>query len=264
MNIVSKFRAIYKTHCIHTRFQTFWSVFWRMVVYSYSIGRSLLSSTRRQRRGKVTGLFSWTFSIVCFPLSTVWITSDEHNAIVEWYELSIIHTIKFFRILRSYSVKHRRFGSTYRFLFPGFITSSSSSSSSSSNSNNNNVQGKRGKIRPKKKHWYQHVSKSAEGKVTTLWNKQVQTDRTISSSKPDIIIRDNEKRNICTNRCCNFWRQKCDEERSWEHWVLRKIFGPEREDVSRRLEIKVPSVATNTVLLSLSVWQISYKMFQPK
>jgi hypothetical protein len=31
-------------------------------------------------------------------------------------------------------------------------------------------------------------------KVTTLWNQQVQTDRTIPNNKPDIIIRDNEKR----------------------------------------------------------------------
>jgi hypothetical protein len=30
-------------------------------------------------------------------------------------------------------------------------------------------------------------------KVTILWNQQVQTDRTIPSNKPDIIIRDNEK-----------------------------------------------------------------------
>ena len=32
-----------------------------------------------------------------------------------------------------------------------------------------------------------------EGKVTILWNQQIQTDRTISNNKPDIIIRDNEK-----------------------------------------------------------------------
>jgi hypothetical protein len=31
------------------------------------------------------------------------------------------------------------------------------------------------------------------GKVTILWNQQVQTDRTIPNNKPDIIIRDNEK-----------------------------------------------------------------------
>ena len=46
--------------------------------------------------------------------------------------------------------------------------------------------------------WYEHVSKSVEtsqgGKVTILWNQQVQTDRTIPNNKPDIIIRDNEKR----------------------------------------------------------------------
>ena len=30
--------------------------------------------------------------------------------------------------------------------------------------------------------------------MTKLWNQQVQTDRTIPNNKPDIIIRDNEKR----------------------------------------------------------------------
>jgi len=37
------------------------------------------------------------------------------------------------------------------------------------------------------------VETSQGGKVTILWNQQVQTDRTIPSNKPDIIIRDNEK-----------------------------------------------------------------------
>jgi hypothetical protein len=41
------------------------------------------------------------------------------------------------------------------------------------------------------------VSKSVEtsqgGKVTILWNQKVQTDRTIHSNKPGIIISDNEK-----------------------------------------------------------------------
>jgi hypothetical protein len=48
-----------------------------------------------------------------------------------------------------------------------------------------------------KEHWYEQVPKSVEAseedKVTTLWTQQVQTDRTIPSSKPDIIMRDNEK-----------------------------------------------------------------------
>jgi len=46
------------------------------------------------------------------------------------------------------------------------------------------------------KQWYEHVPKSVETSqgVTILWNQQVQTDRTISNNKPDIIIRDNEKR----------------------------------------------------------------------
>jgi hypothetical protein len=48
-----------------------------------------------------------------------------------------------------------------------------------------------------KKHWYEHVPKLIEtrqaGKVTILWNQQVQTDGTIPNDKPDIIIHDNEK-----------------------------------------------------------------------
>ena len=47
-----------------------------------------------------------------------------------------------------------------------------------------------------RKQWYEHVPKSVEtskgNKVITLWNQQVQTDRTIPSNKPD-IIRDNVK-----------------------------------------------------------------------
>jgi len=46
------------------------------------------------------------------------------------------------------------------------------------------------------KHWYDHVPKSFEtnheGGATILWNLQVQTDRTVPSNKPDIIISDNK------------------------------------------------------------------------
>jgi hypothetical protein len=49
-----------------------------------------------------------------------------------------------------------------------------------------------------KKYWYERVPESVEtsqeGKVTILWNQQEQTDRTIPNSKPDIMIRDNQKR----------------------------------------------------------------------
>jgi hypothetical protein len=58
------------------------------------------------------------------------------------------------------------------------------------------TQGNRGTIGQKL--WYEHIPKSVETsqgvKVTILWNQQVQTDRTIPNNKPDIIIRDNEKR----------------------------------------------------------------------
>ena len=47
------------------------------------------------------------------------------------------------------------------------------------------------------KRGYEHVQKSVEtcqgGKVTILWNQQIQIDRTIPNNKPDIIISDNEK-----------------------------------------------------------------------
>jgi hypothetical protein len=50
------------------------------------------------------------------------------------------------------------------------------------------------------KNWYEHVPKTVEtsrgGKVTILWNQKIQTDRTIHSNKPDIVIRDYEN-GIC-------------------------------------------------------------------
>jgi hypothetical protein len=36
------------------------------------------------------------------------------------------------------------------------------------------------------------VEPTHEGKVTILWNQQVQTDRSIFESKPDVIIHDND------------------------------------------------------------------------
>ena len=62
------------------------------------------------------------------------------------------------------------------------------------------MQWNRGTNGQKKKNWYEHIPKSVQtsqaGKVTILWNQQVQTDRTIPNNKPDIIICDNEK-GIC-------------------------------------------------------------------
>ena len=53
-------------------------------------------------------------------------------------------------------------------------------------------------VRLEKKQWYEHVPKSVEttqgGKITILWNQQVQTDRTIPNNKPDIIIRGTEQK----------------------------------------------------------------------
>ena len=57
-----------------------------------------------------------------------------------------------------------------------------------------------------RKHWYEQVPKSVEtsqgGKVTTLWNQQVQTDRTIpNNNKPDIIIRVDKKNQLDVTFC---------------------------------------------------------------
>jgi len=65
-----------------------------------------------------------------------------------------------------------------------------------------------------KKHRYGHVPKSVEtnqgGKVTILWNQQVQTDRTVPNNKPDIIIRNNENRTCMLIDVAISRRQKCD------------------------------------------------------
>ena len=73
-------------------------------------------------------------------------------------------------------------------------------------------------------HRYDYVPKSFEtsheGKVTISWNQQVQSDRTIPNNKPDIIICDNKKRHMHINRYCNFWRQKCDQDRICEDFNI--------------------------------------------
>jgi hypothetical protein len=82
------------------------------------------------------------------------------------------------------------------------------------------------------KHWCEYESKSVEtsrgGKVTILWNQQIQTDGTILSNTPDIVISDNEK-GMCmlidvsipyVNRCLNPRRQECDSKRSREDFEI--------------------------------------------
>ena len=73
-------------------------------------------------------------------------------------------------------------------------------------------------VKLEKEHWCDNVPKlvqtSHEVKVNTLWTQKVQIDRTIPNNKSDIIIRENEKRNMQVKRCCNFWRQRCQQERS--------------------------------------------------
>ena len=82
---------------------------------------------------------------------------------------------------------------------PLYIYISTAGFDSNNNNNNNNKHFnicKETGVQLDKKHWYGHVPKSAEtspgGKVTILWNQQVQTDRTIPNNKPDIVISDDE------------------------------------------------------------------------
>jgi hypothetical protein len=79
------------------------------------------------------------------------------------------------------------------------------------------MEGNRG--RNGQKDWYEHVPKSVEtnqgGKVTILWNQQVQTDRTVPSNKPD-IIRDNEQGtcmliNVAISRDRNVIKKEADK-----------------------------------------------------
>ena len=62
--------------------------------------------------------------------------------------------------------------------------------------------------------WHEHIPQSVEtgqgGNVTMLWNQQVQTDRTIPNNKPDVIIRDNEKRTCMLIDVAISGGQKCD------------------------------------------------------
>jgi hypothetical protein len=61
--------------------------------------------------------------------------------------------------------------------------------------NNNNNQGNRGEIRQRTLvgPFTKICRNKSEGKVATLWNHQVRTDRTIPNNKPDNIIRDNKQ-----------------------------------------------------------------------
>ena len=79
------------------------------------------------------------------------------------------------------------------------------------------MQGKGNKIRQGNlcEHIPRCVQTSHEGKVIALCNQQLPTDRTIPNNKLDTIVRDYET-NMCVNRCCDFTRQKCGQERSLE------------------------------------------------
>jgi len=48
--------------------------------------------------------------------------------------------------------------------------------------------------------------------IETSANRQ-----TVPNNKPDIIIRDNEKKNMYVTRCCSLRRKKCDQQRSREY-----------------------------------------------
>ena len=95
-----------------------------------------------------------------------------------------------------------------------------------------------------------------------LWNQQVQTDRTIPNNKPDIIIRDNEKRTCIlidvaipgdrnvikkeaekilkykdlTIEIQRMWnvKKKCDTSNNWSDWDHFQIIQKIRERHTRK------------------------------
>jgi hypothetical protein len=104
-------------------------------------------------------------------------------------------------------------------------------------------------IKLEKEHWYEHVPKIAETrhevKLIVLWNKIVQTDRTIPNYKPDIIIRDNEEGTYMLS----------DAAISGDRNVISKIYNVTTE-AQRMWNVKtkvMPVIvgATGTILKSL-------------
>ena len=80
------------------------------------------------------------------------------------------------------------------------------------------------------------VETSQGGKVTVLWNQQVQTDRTLPNNKPDITIRDNEKGTCMliavaiSGKCKN----KGDTSNNRGDWDYFKVIEKIREQHTRK------------------------------
>jgi hypothetical protein len=74
--------------------------------------------------------------------------------------------------------------------------------------------------------WYKSVPKLTEtifeGKVTILWNQQVQTDGTVTKNKSDIIIRDNEK-GTCAAFSANRNVIEKEAEKILKFWVMTNL-----------------------------------------
>jgi len=69
------------------------------------------------------------------------------------------------------------------------------------------------------------VETSQGGKVAILWNQQVQTDRIIPNNKPDIIIRDNEKRtcmliDVAISRDRNVIKKEAEKILKYKHLTI--------------------------------------------
>jgi hypothetical protein len=95
---------------------------------------------------------------------------------------------------------------------------------------------------------YQNQKKSHKGRVTTVRNQQVQTDKTIPNNKQNTIIRDNGKRTRMLNSCNNLRRQKCDKDRSREDSKFKDL----TVEIQRMVNVKtnvIPVIigATRTI-----------------
>jgi hypothetical protein len=104
-------------------------------------------------------------------------------------------------------------------------------------------------------HWYEHVWKivetKPEGKVTILWNQQVQTDRTIPNNKLDITIRDNEK-GTCTLTDAAISGDRNVVKKETENILKYKDLPPEIQGMWNVKTIVIPSIIGATGSISKS------------
>jgi hypothetical protein len=85
--------------------------------------------------------------------------------------------------------------------------------------------------------WYTLLPKPAyeQEVVTVLWNQAVHTDREVTASRQDIIIKNKKRKNMYTDRCGNAHRQKCGAKGSRKEGKIQEFMY--RETTNAGLEM---------------------------